>query len=64
MPKLGRGSSSAEWFYTELARQDIQLERVPKPLPYAKPTEEELKKRQKFLEELFPGIDIDLTKPE
>lgn len=51
-----------DWYNKEWSMHENQLERVPKPLPYKEPTKEELEKRQKLLEELLPGIDIDLTK--
>jgi len=42
-----------EWFGEEWARHDIQLNRVPEPKPYKKPTEEEMAERHKLIEELF-----------
>lgn len=50
----------SDWFWEERARHEKQMDRVPKPLPYVKPTEEELAKRQKLLDELFSDNEIDL----
>lgn len=49
-----------DWFWEERARHENQMNRVPKPLSYVKPTKEELAERQKLLDEVFPDNEINL----
>lgn len=44
-----------DWYGKEWGMHESQLARVPDPLPYIEPTDEELAERQKLMEELFPG---------
>lgn len=42
-----------DWYGKEWGAHERQLERVPKPLPYVEPTEEEMTERTKMIDEIF-----------
>lgn len=49
--KLPEGWS--DWYNKEWGMHERQVERIPKPLPWVEPTEEEMDKRMKILDEIF-----------
>jgi len=49
----GDEAESSDWLWEETSRQDKQLDRVPTPEPYVKPTPEQIKEAEKLIEQIF-----------
>ncbi len=43
----------ADWYWRERGAQERQLRRIPRPLPFVEPTDEEVAERMKILDDVF-----------